>query len=69
MTTLALAPRRPPARGSMRPHDQMRQIVCAFDEDTFAEINTIAAANRISFRAAVRLLVEHGIEDEKVASL
>jgi hypothetical protein len=42
-----------------------RQIVCCFDEDTFAEITELARARGVSFRAAVRELVEFGLEDVK----
>lgn len=44
-----------------------RQIVCCFDEDTFAEITQIAVARGVSFRAAVRELVEFGLEDVKLS--
>lgn len=44
-----------------------RQIVCCFDEDTFAEISAIATTCGVSFRAAVRELVEFGLEDVKLS--
>jgi predicted O-methyltransferase YrrM len=45
-----------------------RQIVCEFDEDTFMEIRELAARGGVSFRAQVRLLVEHGLETLKQAA-
>jgi hypothetical protein len=56
--------RRSPARGVALPSGE-RQVICAFDDDTFAEIRALAARSRISFRARVRLLVEFGLEDVK----
>jgi hypothetical protein len=43
-----------------------RQIICAFDDETFAEIRALATRAGISFRAQVRLLVEFGLEDIKI---
>jgi hypothetical protein len=45
-----------------------RQIVCAFDDETFAEIRALALRSKISFRAQVRLLVEFGLEDIKAGA-
>lgn len=56
--------RRPIAKGVPLPSGE-RQIVCAFDEDSFNEIRKLAAKSGVSFRAQVRLLVEFGIEDVK----
>lgn len=56
--------RRSPAVGVPTPYGE-RQAVCAFDDDTFAEIRALAAKSGISFRAQVRLLVEFGLEDVK----
>jgi len=58
--------RRPIAQGVALPSGE-RQIVCAFDDDTFAEIRALATKAKISFRAQVRLLVEFGIEDTKAS--
>jgi hypothetical protein len=43
-----------------------RQIICAFDDETFAEIRALATRAGISFRAQVRELVEFGLEDIKL---
>lgn len=59
--------RRPIARGVALPSGE-RQIVCAFDDETFSEIRALAAKAKISFRAQVRLLVEFGIEDIKAST-
>jgi hypothetical protein len=56
--------RRPIAQGVALPSGE-RQVICAFDDDTFAEIRALATRARISFRAQVRLLVEFGLEDVK----
>jgi hypothetical protein len=56
--------RRPIAAGVPLPSGE-RQVICAFDVDTFAEIRELAARSKISFRAQVRLLVEFGLEDLK----
>lgn len=55
---------RPIAHGVALPSGE-RQVVCAFDDETFAEIRALAVKAKISFRAQVRLLVEFGIEDTK----
>jgi hypothetical protein len=57
---------RPIALGVALPSGE-RQVLCAFDDETFAEIRALAVKAKISFRAQVRLLVEFGIEDTKVA--
>jgi hypothetical protein len=56
---------RPAGRGVELPSGE-RQIICAFDCDTFEEVRALALAAKISFRAQVRLLVEFGLEDLKV---
>lgn len=58
---------RPIARGIPLPSGEL-QIICAFDEDTFAEVRNLAERANISFRAQIRLLVEFGLEDVKAAS-
>ncbi len=52
-----------PRRKRIRPYNDERQVVCVFDEETFAEIDARAKESKISFRAQVRLLVEFGLED------
>jgi hypothetical protein len=59
--------RRQAARGVATPAGEV-QAVCAFDPDTFAEIRALAVRAKISFRAQVRLLVEFGLEDIKLAA-
>jgi len=54
------------ARGVATPAGEV-QVVCAFDPETFAEIREMAVRTRTSFRAQVRLLVEFGLEDIKLA--
>jgi hypothetical protein len=55
-----------PAKGTITRTGE-RQIVCCFDEDTFAEITEIAISRGVSFRAAIRELVEFGLEDVKLS--
>jgi len=50
------------ARGHKVRH--LRQTEVRFDEDTFAEIRKFAHGREINFSAAVRLLVEWGLEAE-----
>ncbi len=59
--------RRPPAAGVLTSTGE-RQAICAFDEETFREIRALAEGSKISFRAAVRLLVEFGLEDIKLSA-
>jgi len=51
------------AAGSVpRGKRHQRRIVIGFDEDTFAQIRSRAAAQRTSFAEQARLLIEWGLE-------
>lgn len=55
-----------PARGCKRRSDvATTQIVCRFDDDTFAEIQARATAQGTSFNEQVRQLVEWGLESAR----
>lgn len=60
-----------PGRGSTRKGSNKpsckagRRIVVLFDDETFEEVRKRAVAQRQSFAAAVRELVEFGLEDVK----
>lgn len=57
--------RKEPGRGSVRTHMMgVKRIVVAFDDETFEEIRQRAAREGRSFAAAVRDLVEWGLQAE-----
>jgi hypothetical protein len=53
---------KPQSRGT--PRGSKLQVQCTFDPDTFQQIRTMAVNQKISFAAAIRLLVEWGLEAE-----
>jgi hypothetical protein len=44
------------------------KIACQFDDDTFAQIQSIASNRRVSFSSVVRELVEFGLMDLESAN-
>lgn len=44
------------ARGTVEKNGRL-QVACRFDEETFEQIHTLAAASNISFASQIRILV------------